>query len=399
MEHYGFEEANYKAERLAIEEMIVETEGHLHVFVSNEGENVRPVYFDDLKIEQRTVATPEQMAIRQQAMARSTSGCDGVNYLYNGIELNKETQVYETEFRGYDPALGRFMQIDPLAGTVPGVTGYNFGFNNPMKFKDPLGLMGDNSQDMFGRDRFDNFTGIYIPPFARGAHRDTSHEWAESLEANKNNDSKKNEKTYKLAPYGTETRRKNGELISLTVEGYYLVPVEDQQSGGINPANLASDLAGESIVHNLRRVWEIYNELGTSGTISGEQVIDPETMDWFAQHGSWGGLATQTKPCTIAGQKVHVNFIHQSGERKVFGASISRITTPGVQNGKYVGGNLGAQVRFGWGPVEFSINFSKSQLYNNGGADFRNALKYMNNLKGHIQGYNTGLPFQTSYPY
>ena len=232
MEHYGFvkvsEEANYKAERLAIEEMIVETEGHLHVFVSNEGENVRPVYFDDLKIEQRTVAKPEQMAIRQQAMARSTSGCDGVNYLYNGIELNKETQLYETEFRGYDPALGRFMQIDPLAGTVPGVTGYNFGFNNPMKFKDPLGLMGDNSQDMFGRDRFDSFTGIYIPPFARGAHRDTSHEWAESLEAN-NDEAKNNEKTYKLAPYGTETRRKNGELISRTVEGYYLVPVTQKR--------------------------------------------------------------------------------------------------------------------------------------------------------------------------
>ena len=68
VEHYGFvkvsEKANYKVERLAIEEMIIEITGHLHVFVSNEGENVRPVYFDDLKIEQRTVATPEQMAMR-----------------------------------------------------------------------------------------------------------------------------------------------------------------------------------------------------------------------------------------------------------------------------------------------------------------------------------------------
>src|SRR5690606_37004041 len=86
-------------------------------------------------------------------------------YLYNGVELNGHTGEYETRFRGYDPALGRFGQVDPLAGIIPGISPYHFGYNNPVKYADPLGLIGET--DIWGRDRFDSFTGMYIPPDSR----------------------------------------------------------------------------------------------------------------------------------------------------------------------------------------------------------------------------------------
>jgi RHS repeat-associated protein len=67
------------------------------------------------------------------------------DYLYNGVRLNKTTQLYETAFRTYDPYLGRFNHIDPLAAMVPGLSPYHFGFNNPVRYNDPLGLMGQDA--------------------------------------------------------------------------------------------------------------------------------------------------------------------------------------------------------------------------------------------------------------
>ena len=65
---------------------------------------------------------------------------DNNNYLFNGVEKDQATGNYETMFRGYDPALGRFMQIDPLADFLPGINPYQFAFNNPILMGDPYGL-------------------------------------------------------------------------------------------------------------------------------------------------------------------------------------------------------------------------------------------------------------------
>ncbi|HEX8039534.1 MAG TPA: RHS repeat-associated core domain-containing protein, partial [Chryseosolibacter sp.] len=53
--------------------------------------------------------------------------------------MNASTGWYETFFRGYDPALGRFGQVDPMASASASQTPYSFGFNNPVLFNDPNG--------------------------------------------------------------------------------------------------------------------------------------------------------------------------------------------------------------------------------------------------------------------
>ncbi len=47
---------------------------------------------------------------------------------------------YETTFRGYDPQIGRFNQIDKLAVLFANASPYNFVLNNPINYSDPLGL-------------------------------------------------------------------------------------------------------------------------------------------------------------------------------------------------------------------------------------------------------------------
>ena len=43
--------------------------------------------------------------------------------------------------RFYDPSVGRWTSVDPLADDAPGWTPYRYGFNNPLSYTDPTGMM------------------------------------------------------------------------------------------------------------------------------------------------------------------------------------------------------------------------------------------------------------------
>ena len=42
-------------------------------------------------------------------------------------------------YRGYEPALGRMLQVDPYAVMYVSHTGYNYAVNNPVLFNDEAG--------------------------------------------------------------------------------------------------------------------------------------------------------------------------------------------------------------------------------------------------------------------
>jgi RHS repeat-associated protein len=62
--------------------------------------------------------------------------------LYNGKELIEDNglEYYDYGARMYDPVLGRWGVVDPLADLAPGWTPYRVFFNNPITYIDPTGL-------------------------------------------------------------------------------------------------------------------------------------------------------------------------------------------------------------------------------------------------------------------
>jgi RHS repeat-associated protein len=77
-------------------------------------------------------------------MLSSTNSSATNKYLYNGKELQDELEMdwYDYGARFYDPQIGRFPSIDPIANKFPELTTYQYASNNPVRCIDIDGLEG-----------------------------------------------------------------------------------------------------------------------------------------------------------------------------------------------------------------------------------------------------------------
>ncbi|WP_192350457.1 DUF6443 domain-containing protein [Algoriphagus sp. Y33] len=136
--------------------LYVSKNGYLETFVVNETD--QNIYFDNLMVQSTSPIIVQENQYYPFGM--TIAGLDysyennSNRYLYNGKERQSDLglNLYDYGARMYDPAIGRWSVVDPMADSYQAYSPYNYTLNNPIKFTDPNGMWVDGPNGGFFTD-------------------------------------------------------------------------------------------------------------------------------------------------------------------------------------------------------------------------------------------------------
>jgi RHS repeat-associated protein len=128
-------------------DVAINKSGYLYVYVSNETRNI-DVFFDNLQVTHIRGPILEETHYYPFGLVQQGISSKALNFgqpenrkKFNGIEHTTEfdLNMYDAFYRGLDPQIGRWWEIDPKVDNFYEWSPYNLNYDNPIKFVDPLG--------------------------------------------------------------------------------------------------------------------------------------------------------------------------------------------------------------------------------------------------------------------
>ena len=126
------------------EEFVAPSAGYIVVYLSNESTSLTEVYFDDLKVtvnEHPVIQKADYYPFGLTFNSYQRVTAKENKYLYNGKEKQTDLDLGWLDYgaRMYQPEIGRWNHLDPLAEKYYDYSPYVYALNNPINLIDPDG--------------------------------------------------------------------------------------------------------------------------------------------------------------------------------------------------------------------------------------------------------------------
>jgi RHS repeat-associated protein len=289
-------------ERLFSPEVLITEPGFVYIFLSNEETTPMEVYFDDFKVDH--IKSPIVQSDDYYAFGLTFNSYNRENsvanqYLYNGKEKQDELGLdwFDYGFRYYDPAIARWMVVDPLADKFTSWSPYNYVANNPVMLTDRDGAAPEPPEWLKGVINF--FKNLVSPvDNAEQAIQREEHRAAFNRFAEKVNDLRDAQRTgidflpggavFNAIIDGNTNQRSNGELatdVGVSAAIGMVVPVG---AGGIK--NLIKGAGKEILEGVVKKVDNIAGHLtdkdvtgAVRDVLGNPVVINGKTFDHLGE--------------------------------------------------------------------------------------------------------------------